>query len=123
MAAEGPGCSVLSPWIALRGLFLGVASAPEDARHAVVAFMAGILEQRPLGGDHRNFRAPWPGPCGGIVNRKLVEDPVGADAREAFDDMQRCTRSLERGPVGEIRRVDDERVALPAAARVAGPES
>ena len=118
------GRSVLPAWIAcgsLRGLFLREASAPEDVRHAVVPFVAGILVQRTLGRDHRNFRAPWPGPRVGIVNRKLVEDPVGAHAREAFDDMQGGTRSLERGPVGEIRRVDDERVALPAAARVAGP--
>src|SRR6185436_8022242 len=106
---------------ALRGLFLRVARAPENVRHPVVPFVAGILVQGTLGRGHRNFRAPGPGPRAGIVNRELVEDPVSAHTREAFDDMQGRTRSLERGSVREIRRVDDERVALPPAERVASP--
>jgi len=44
-------------------------------------------------------------------NRKLIEDPSGAHAPEAFDDMQGGARSLERGPVGEIRRVDNPAVS------------
>ena len=77
--------------------FVRDASAPEDVHQPVVPFVAGILVQGTLGRGHRNFRAPWPGPRVGIVNRELVKDLVGAHAGEAFDDVQGGTRSLERG--------------------------
>src|SRR6185312_15940902 len=102
-------------------LFLGEASAPENVRHTVVPLVAGILVQGTLGRGHRYFSTPCPAPCVRIVNRELIEDRVGAHAREALDDVQSRARSLERRLLGEIRRVDNQRVAFPPAARVASP--
>src|SRR5687767_10254368 len=49
---------------------------------------------------------------------------MGADPREALDNMQRIAGDDPRveGAVPEIRRLDDQRIALPATARISHPQ-
>jgi hypothetical protein len=56
-----------------------------------------------------------------IVHREPIEQRVGVDASEALDDVQVLARTAEARLVGEVRRVDHERVAFPASDRVAHP--
>src|SRR5262249_40395159 len=70
---------------------------------------------------HWNFRRPWLRPHGRITDSELVEQRVGVGPREAFDQV-----SIRRG-AGEVRLtleilcLDDERIALPMAARFSLP--
>ena len=64
---------------------------------------------------HRNLRAPRARPGGRIIDRELIEDRVGVDAREAFHHVQRLAGSLEARLVGEVSGLDDKRLALPTA--------
>src|SRR5262245_9293355 len=64
-----------------------------------------------------------PGLCphGRIVNGDDIFKRVGAGARPALDEMQILARPQHVGLGAEIGDVDDERIALEAAARVAIP--
>ena len=93
------------------------------SRQAVVPLVAGVLVDRPVGLRHRIRHGPRPRPRRRIVDREAIVERVGVDAREALDEVQILARSAEVRPVGEVRRVDDQRVALPAAARVAHPRA
>src|ERR1700736_4224324 len=64
---------------------------------------------------------PWPRPHGRIFDLDLVFERGRAGRRPAFDQMQVLARSLKIGLRAEVRHVDDEGVALPAATRVAIP--
>ena len=58
---------------------------------------------------------------GRVAHRELVAQRVGVDARDPLDQVQVGARPSERGLAQEVRGNDDERVALPAPARVADP--
>src|SRR2546428_7936972 len=117
------GCHLppLSLFARARGLLLSSAGATEDVHDAVVAFVATVLPRVTPGLEHRNLSAPRSGPRGRIGRRELVDDPVVAHAREAFDHVQGGAGSLEGGLLVEVRRLDNQGVTLPPAARVAGP--
>src|SRR5229473_7839068 len=106
----------------LRGFFsrllLGASSA-EVIRQAVISLVTREFKYRALGLHHGKLRFPWSCPCCRIFNREFVEDDVIVDACEAFDHMQVLTGSSEVSLIGEISCVDDQRIALPAATRVA----
>src|SRR5207244_3745176 len=99
------------------------AATAQDAFHPVVALVARVLEhlvvvvflprqqERPRSRPHRR-----------IVDRRFVVDGLRADAREALDEMQASLRDAsELLLVREVRRIDDQGVALPVTARVAVP--
>src|SRR4051812_17975983 len=96
---------------------LVLARAGQQVREAVIALVARVLEQRTDALLPRDFRRPWPRPRGGVVHGEAVHQRVVAGAREALRQLHVRARSLERRFVGEVRRLDDERVAVPPAAR------
>ena len=63
----------------------------------------------------------------GILDRGLVLDVIAVGRRVALDDVQRVAvevaGAIEPGLIVEVDHVDDQRVAFPAAARIAHPES
>src|SRR5439155_1415226 len=69
----------------------------------------------------REGRCPRLRPDGRIVHRKAIRDRVGGGAREALDETQALVRSAEARLVEHVHRLDDERVTLPAPARIAQP--
>ena len=53
------------------------------------------------------------------MDRELIADRVGGDAREAFHHVQELAGSAEAPAVGEVRGLDDKRIPLPTTARIA----
>ena len=84
--------------------------------------MARVLVDQLVGPLQRNQRRPGLGPGRRVGDGDLVVERVGADAGEALDQVQVLARSSELALLREIRRLDDQRVAFPAASRVAVPE-
>ena len=83
--------------------------------------MAGVLDELVLRvvaheGVHPG---PGPGPDGRVFQREPILERVRTGTRVALGQRQVLGRSLERRPAVEIGDLDDERVALPATARVA----
>src|SRR5882724_2601494 len=99
-------------------LLLGASSA-EVIRQAVISLVTRELKYRALGLHHGELPFPRSCPCRRIVDGEYVQDGLLVDAREAFHHVQIFTGSSEVGRIGEISCVDDQRIALPAATRVA----
>ena len=80
----------------------------------LVELVVRLLRDRVADGEGRRVHH-W------IVHANAVVDHLRIDAREALGDLQLlAVRPVRRADaVGEIRRLDDERVAFPVAARVA----
>ena len=97
-------------------LFFEVAVDLEDVANVVIALVAPVLEHGTLGPDHRHLAAPRAGPGRWIVDRKLVADRIGGDAREAFHDVAEPGGSSEAPPLDEVGGLNDQRLPLPAAA-------
>jgi hypothetical protein len=116
--------SLSSPGV--RGcLGLVSASPPENARERVVALVARVLEYRTLDLDHWRGHRPRPRERHWRVDRELVIEVVGVEAFEAFGHFHvaakaPCRAALEHLVI-EVRRLDDEGIAVPAAPRVAEP--
>ena len=90
--------------------------------------MAGVLEHAvAVVALQRHLHRPRRRPRLRILDGHLVVDDVVGDAREALRDLQRFAVPLaaavdaDARAVREVRRLDDERVAFEAAARVAEP--
>ena len=101
----------------------------------LVALVARVLEDlvRRIA-VQRNRDRPRPRIHVRILDRDLVGNRVRVGAREAFDQAQRaavrdapdaCRRGVGRDPslVVEVRRLDDQRVAVPAAPRISRPRA
>src|SRR4051812_15258775 len=91
----------------------------QDVGHAIVAFVARVLvhrEGRPL---ERVLTGPRGVPGVGIFDRELIADGVGVGVGEPLGHLQVLGRAAERGAIGEVGRLDDQGVAVPARARVA----
>src|SRR5690606_6735613 len=96
---------------------------------AIVAFVAGILVdlRTVLEARDRDDGTPRPRECFRILDRDRVFHEVGTDAPETLDDFQLVrgahvdTRPLVVRTVEEALRLDDERIPLPMADRVAKP--
>src|SRR4051794_11617736 len=101
----------------LAGFFFDTRGA-QDVRQAVVALVASVLVNGTLRLQERHFSRPRPGPGRGVVHGEGVGDGVGPDAREALRHLDGRGRIPEAHAIVEVRRFDDERVALPVAARV-----
>src|SRR5579864_7009487 len=72
----------------LGGLFLFGPGSREQSRHAIVALVAGVLEDRPLGPDARNLSGPRPGERRRVIDREGIQERLGIGAREAFHQVQ-----------------------------------
>src|SRR5262245_59394506 len=59
-----------------------LARAAEDAVHAVVAFVAGVLVHRLRAPGHRDLGRPRFGPRGRIIDCEFVEEGIGIDPRK-----------------------------------------
>src|SRR5262245_60335486 len=80
--------------------------------------MAGVFEERTLASSHGNFHGPWLRKCLRVIDCELVQKRVGIKALETFGQPHVFARATESSSVREIRRLDNERVAFPMAARV-----
>src|SRR5206468_10222961 len=87
----------------------------------VVALMAAVFEDPVREPPDIDLSRPWTRAGLGILDSELVANRTAADRREALDHMQRRGRAAEIRPVGEAGRVNHQRVAFPAPARVAHP--
>src|SRR5207245_2290686 len=100
---------------------LHVTSDTEDVRQIVIPPVTCVLVEQTLRPCHGNLCAPGSRPGCRVVDGECVPNRVSVDPREAFDDVQGFTGTLKVSLVGEVRGVDDERVALPMPTRIAGP--
>ena len=101
--------------------FFDRSSAAQDVRNRVVALVTCKL-QHPLAVVHRQRHRECPGscPCRSIIHRHRPLEPGRRRSCEAFNQTQRCgVRVPIRAAILEVGGFDDERVAVPAAARVA----
>src|ERR1051325_1166258 len=83
--------------------------------------MAGTLVNFFLSPLEAKHDCPRPRPGGGIFERDLVFERVRANTPELFDHMQVFRRSHEVTLRVKIRGVDDQRLSLPMAPRIAVP--
>src|SRR5207244_11156826 len=84
--------------------------------------MAGVLEHPAVALRNGDFDSPWPVPRRRIFNGELIDQRIGIGAAETLGKLQILAASSERILVRKILRFDDERVAVPAAARVPLPK-
>src|SRR5438094_134244 len=87
--------------------------------------MTRVLENRAWDFSHRNLSRPRTRPGLRIVDGELVFDGLRVNSSEAFDHAQPIADNPVETPnqrlVVEIGGLDDERIAVPAAARVPQP--
>src|SRR4030095_1162612 len=101
-----------------RSPFLFLPNCIQRIRDAEVALMACMLEYGSIDFYERHFTLPCLRPGLGIVDRKLVLEPILGASCEAFDNLQVRAGSLEcscEGSRVEIHRLDNQRVSFPAA--------
>ena len=99
-------------------LLLLKSRARENPGQCVVPFVTGRFEN--LIGlliGLRKGKLECPGCCErrGILDGRAVDDQIRSCAREALHEVQIVTRSLKIRLRREVRRVDDEGVAVPTA--------
>jgi hypothetical protein len=92
---------------------LVAARCRENAVHAGITFIAGILVERTLGAHHGNLAGPGLGESGWVIHGKAIQKGVGIAENEALREVQVFVRSTKPGQGREIRGVDDQRLALP----------
>src|SRR5262245_59175423 len=104
-----------------RGVFGTLGTEPLQYR--VVALVAVVREQRAaVERRQRERRRELTRVGDRIVDRDLILDDVGRDALQLLDDphlvavTQTVAVRTDAGPVGEVGRFHDERVAVPAGA-------
>ena len=107
-------CCRRSPWGVIRTLQGG---CPER----VVGLVTGVLVDARVGRGPDVLATPRLCPHRRVVDRELIEERLGVNPRKALDDMQVPRRRAESRRVGEVRRVDHERVALPVTDRITKP--
>ena len=73
----------------------------------------------------REVRTPRTGEERGVVDGELVPDEVGPHHRDAFHQVQSAVEATAWATLAqritEVRRVDHQRIAIPAPSRIAGP--
>src|SRR5688572_5933718 len=85
-------------------------SAAQDAFHTVVPLVTGVLEHLLARVDERNGQGPRLCKRRRVGDRHPIVDLARADPREALDEMKVLGRSAVKHLVGEVRRVDDQRL-------------
>src|SRR5882672_6795309 len=105
----------------LFALFLLVPGAAENVGEGVIALVTGVLIDPLVALRHRQLCRPRARERCRVVDGEFVEQRVRVRAREALGQVEILTGAAERILIGEVGRVDDEGVAVPATARVAEP--
>ena len=96
--------------------------AGQHAGHAVIAFVAGVLVELAFTLPDGDFDGPWSFPGCRIVDRELINQFVRVDAAEPLGEFHiRAADAAEWIFVGEIRRLHNQRIALPMPAGIAFP--
>src|SRR5712691_4903131 len=111
-----------------RRLFQGTRGG-QDARQAVVALVARVLEHLLVGLPHRQGHGPGLGPDRRVVDGVLIQKGIRVDAAEPLGEPQvlvwtvsKAAQTQRPGALApEFLRLDDEGVTVPAAARLAFP--
>src|SRR5437867_6490013 len=93
----------------------------QSARHGVVPFMARVLKDGCSTSRYRDLDGPGLLKRGRVINRVLIQKRFGIHSFESLDDAQFLARPSKRRFSSEVRRLDDEGVALPVPARIASP--
>src|SRR5262249_41112076 len=97
------------------------ASSAEHILECVVALMTRVLVHDLIGPDPWILARPRSLPGRRVLNRKPIEQRLGVEPAEPLDHMEILARALKLRLVGEVGRVDDERVALPMPDRISHP--
>src|SRR2546427_6476233 len=105
----------------LGGSLLLCPSAGQGVVQAIIPFVTGVLKYRTYRFLPRHFCRPGSCPRRRIFDRELIADRVLGHAREALGQTHLLARALERELVREIRRFDNERLALPMTAGTSCP--
>src|SRR5579872_3490960 len=84
--------------------------------------MAGVLVDLIRSALQGNHQAPWFGPSPRISNRDFVLQAFRTGACEALHHMKLFARSGHEAGGFVVGGIDDQRVALPMAARIPQPE-
>src|SRR5580700_5870681 len=109
------------PGLFRRGFF-GSAGAREDVDCVVVVLGAVILEYRAIHMAQGDDRRPRLRPGGWVIDGELVLDRILIRARKVLRDFQGLRVGILEGGAGaEIGGLDDQRTALPMAARISVP--
>src|SRR5258708_348467 len=85
--------------------------------------MACVFEHLAVAFRQRNLDGPGLRPGGRIVNRELIGEGVRIETFEALGKFHVRAASPKRVLVREIRGLDDKRITLPMASRVALPQA
>src|SRR5688572_29714725 len=86
----------------LRGCIdLSTTRATQNVLHRIVRLVARVLEDLLVRCRPREFASPWPDPRARVLHREAIQQRVVGDAREALDDVQVLTRSLQ--PILRLR--------------------
>src|SRR3977135_1265733 len=115
-ASESARCRpalIDAPTSFLRGFPLPEASTAEDALHAVVGLVTGVLEQQTVDHSQRHHRRPRFRVRVRVRNGEPVVDRIGVEPRQALDHRGLGGRALQAGLASEVERLDHQRVALP----------
>src|SRR5262245_38182046 len=97
------------------------AGASEEMLDRVVAFVALHAEHSDVGRVERPLRGPCRGPGLGIVDGDPVAKNTRTDFGESLDDVQPLPGTEVARVGSKVRRVDDQRVAVPVADRITEP--
>src|SRR3954453_7523321 len=107
---------VISITLLLLSILFRRACAAQIVPQTVIAFRTGVLKDRTVDLRHENLTAPGFLPGGRIRDRKLIRNSVGIGSCEPFHHMQVLAGAPERGPVGEVGGIHDQRIAFPVPA-------
>ncbi|MQA28451.1 MAG: transposase [Luteitalea sp.] len=113
------------PGWGLRSSILDGAGAGQDVRNRLVPLVTRILVEWLFRPDHVDLGRPASRVPRRVLDRELVEEGIGVGAGETLDQPHvRAGRPIVgevRYRPGEVGRLDDEGLTLPAAARIPGP--
>src|SRR5262249_41090985 len=96
-------------------------SPGQRAHHAVVAFVTGIFEYRSRTLCKRDLDGPRLRECLRVINSKLIQQCGLVQPFKPLGKFHVLARTTEWRLVGEIRRLDHERVSLPVSAGIPLP--
>src|SRR6185503_1500620 len=90
------------PELPANGFLLVGAGTRQHPFHRVIAFIAGVFDEGPLGPLERDLAGPGLRERRGVGNRELVHNGVRRSGGEALDQAHILTRPLEADLVVEV---------------------
>src|SRR4029453_8770564 len=95
----------------------------------VVALVTGVFVDRLRRSRQGQLALPRPRKRGRVVDFELVEQRIGIQKPEPLDEVKVTVPTkvaagiaIKPAAIIEVRRVDDERVALPVSDRITDPQ-